>query len=58
MSNGKVNRVSGHGWRWHVAVATVLLLGLVFIVLGFILIMDPNWAYRSVQPVQNLQPIK
>ena len=35
-----------HGWRWHMVVAIVLLLVLVFIVLGFVLVMDPNWAYE------------
>lgn len=38
-------------WRMRIAVGVILLLGLVFVGLGFILVMDPHWAYQ-VLPVK------
>lgn len=58
MSGDREDGVPRHAWRWFVCVSIVLLLGLVFIVLGFVLIIDPNWAYPNVQPIAGLQPIK
>ena len=39
---------SGHRsrWRFRLVVAIILVLGTVFVGLGFILIMDPQWAYQ------------
>lgn len=58
MNGDREDDVPRHAWRWLVCVSIVLLLGLVFIVLGFVLIIDPNWAYPNVQPIAGLQPIK
>lgn len=40
------------GWRWNAVVLTLFLLALAFMGLAFILVMDPKWAYQTLQPIK------
>ncbi|KAF0843239.1 hypothetical protein FNL37_0659 [Methylovorus glucosotrophus] len=51
-NDNKENFATNPGWRWNAVVIALFLLALAFIGLAFILLIDPKWAYQTLQPVK------